>query len=435
MKDLSVFQLILLAVFAALAVSSVLVFALLVSGGGGTGVGPITIWGTLDGNAFATVIRQAAEDNGDLRQVTYIQKDEATYESDLTNALANGIGPDLFLLRQDYAVKDAGRVIPIPSNFLPEADVTKFKNVFIEAADPYLSSDGPLGIPLLADPLVLYWNRDLLGAAGFSEPPQYWDELSHMAEKIVKKNDAGTIQKSAVSFGEYANVDHAKDIVAMLVLQAGGFITTRDTSGRVVPSLSARTGASSQATESALRFYTEFSDPSKVDYSWNRSLPTSRAAFAAGDLALYFGYGSEQSVIGRMNPNLNFAVTPVPQIRGGDRVLGLARVYALATTRTSRNPGGAIKIAATLAGTGMSTSLSFALGIPSARRDVLSIPVQGDDELFNKQVILGRSWIDPDPEKTNDIFRAMIEGVTSGSARLTEAIQRADQEMAQLIGQ
>ena len=435
MKSLSVFQAILLAIFGALAVSGILVFAIFVGGGGGSAIGPITVWGTLNANAFAVVIRQAAEKESRLAQVTYVEKDPTTYESELTDALASGRGPDLFLLRQDYAMKDAGRIQAIPSNILPDADEARFKDTFIEAANVYTGTTGILGIPLLADPLVMYWNRDMFSSAGFARPPQTWGELNGIAQKVVKRNDAGIIEKAAVAFGEYANVNNAKDILSMLILQAGGRITLQDSTGRLVPALSTRTGEPAQATESALRFYTEFADPSKTSYSWNRALPTSRAAFSSGDLALYFGYASEAAQIARANPNLNFAIAPMPQTTNADRATNGARVYALAVTRTSKNPQGAITVAALLASAQLSQSLSIALGIPSARRDVLSIPSEGNDDLFNKQAIIARSWIDPDPEKTSGIFRAMIESVTTGRARLSEAVQRADQEMAEVIGQ
>jgi len=435
MKSLSVFQAILLAVFGALAVSGILVFALFVGGGGGGAIGPITIWGTLNGNAFAVVIRQAAENDSRLAQVTYVQKDPTTYESELTDALAAGQGPDLFLLRQDYAIKDAGKIQKVPRTILPEADEARFKDTFIEAAGVYAGTTGILGIPLVADPLIMYWNRDMFSSAGFARPPQTWGELNGIAQRIVKRNDAGTIEKAAVAFGEYANVDNAKDILSMLILQAGGRITLKDSTGRLAPALSAHTGEATQATESALRFYTEFADPSKTSYSWNRALPGSRAAFTSGDLALYFGYASEAAQIASANPNLNFAIAPMPQTASGDKSTNGARVYALAVTRTSKNPQGAITVAALLASAGLSQPLSVALGIPSARRDVLSAPAEGNDDLFNKQAIIARSWNDPDPEKTSDIFRAMIESVTTGRARLSEAVQRADQEMAEIIGQ
>ena len=172
MKSLSVFQAILLAVFGALAVSGILVFALFVGGGGGSTIGPITIWGTLNANAFAVVLRQSAENDSRLAQVTYVEKDPTTYESELTDALASGRGPDLFLLRQDYATKDTGKIQMIPKNILPDADEARFKDTFIEAAGVYVETTGILGIPLVADPLVMYWNRDMLSSAGFARPPQ-----------------------------------------------------------------------------------------------------------------------------------------------------------------------------------------------------------------------------------------------------------------------
>ena len=432
MKSLSVFQVVLLASFSALAISGILVFALVMGGAGGNAVGPVVIWGTQEPNAFAVVLRQAAENDSRLAQVSYVQKDPATYETQLTEALASGAGPDLFLLRQDYAMRDVGKVIPIPSDYLPRS---QFEDTFVESAQPYLSQSGVLGIPILVDPIVMYWNRDMLGSAGYAKPPQYLEEFPGVAQKVVKRDDTGKIAKAAFALGEYANIDHAKDILSLLILQAGGSITRKDNTERLVPALSARTaGQASQATESALRFYSEFADPSKTHYSWNRSLPNSRAAFAAGDLAIYFGYASEARAIARTNPNLNFAAAPVPQSKNRNSV-NVARVYALAVSRTSRNPIGARTAATLIADTAVARALSIALDIPSARRDVLAERSADENVLFESQAIIARSWIDPNPEKTNDIFRAMIEAVTSGVARYGEAIGRADQQMAQLIGQ
>lgn len=422
-----------LAAFGALAISGMLIFALVMSGGGGNSIGPVTIWGTLPPEAFTAVLRQASDNDGRLAQVAYVQKDAAEYEKLLTEALASGRGPDLFLLRQDYIVRNEGKVVPVPYDYLSRS---QFANTFVEAAEPYLAENGVLGIPLAVDPMVLYWNRDLFSGAGFAQPPKYWDEFPAIAAKIVKKDDAGKIVKAAVSFGEYQNVEHAKDIVALLILQAGGSITLRDNTGRLVPTLTARSaGSTSQAAESALRFYTEFADPSKVDYSWNRSLRNSQVAFAAGDLALYLGYASELSAIKRTNPNLNVAVAPMPQIRDAERPLSIARVYALSVARTSAKPGGAMTIASLMGNMDFARSLGLALGIPSARRDVLAGKASDEDALFNREALIAQAWIDPDSERTNGIFQAMIESVTVGSARPAEAIGRANQEIAQILEQ
>jgi len=449
MRSLSIFQITLLAVFGSLAVVGVVVFALFVGSGGGNIVGPVTIWGPFDATTFKNVIAQASESESRLTQVTYVQKDAATYEAEITNALASGDGPDIFILRQDYALRDSGKIMSTPYSGPTGISQSQFENTFVEAANPYLSYAGILGLPFLTDPLVLYWNRDLLSSGGYSQPPRYWDQLGDMVQKLTRRNDAGTILKATIPFGSFANVDNAKDILSVLILQAGGDITREDKTGRLVPALSARTGDTSQAAESAVRFYTEFADPSKANYSWNGSFPHSQATFAAGDLAFYVGFASEKSAIAKTNPNLNFDVAPMPQIRGADRATTVAHVYAFALTRTSGNPQGALTIASLLSATDLSQALSEAFAIPSARRDVLSayqsqsnvaggLAGTGLCEGQNVSICsatFSRAWADPDPDKTNDIFRDMINGVTSGSIAPTEAVQRADKELGQTIGQ
>lgn len=427
----SVFQIVLLGIFGAVAVAGVLIFALAVGGGNSGAVGPVRIWGTLDQAAFAAVIRAAAEGNTDLSQVSYEQKDEATYADDITAALASGSGPDLFLIRQDQAYAQSALVIPIPFSSLSES---QFKDTFIDGADPFIAASGLIAVPLMADPLVLYWNKDILATAGYAKPPTYWDELYPMAVAVTKRSDLGKIERATIALGEYQNISNAKDILSTMIMQAGGTITTRDSGGRLVPSLAPRAGDAGQSTVTALRFYTEFSDPSKGDYTWNRSMQEARQSFIAGTSALYIGYASEEALIARLNPNLNFSVSGMPQIRNAAASITTGRVYGFAIPRTSTNPTGALTAAFALVSGDVSRSLSTALGMPSARRDVLSLQADGNDQLFNKQAIIMRSWVDPNPVKTGTIFRDMIENTVSGSALITEAVTRADQEMAQLLG-
>lgn len=439
------FQIILLVVFGAFAIVGILIFALAVGGGASNAVGPVKIWGTLDQTAFTAVIRQAAEKDASLSQVSYEQKDSATYEETLTNALASGTGPDLFLVRQEYAAKDAGKAAIIQFSALSQS---QFENTFIGASAPFVGQGGILGIPIVADPLVLYWNKDMLASSGFSQPPQYWDQLMGIAQKVSKKNDTGGIVKSAVAFGEYQNVDNAKDILATLILQAGGPITSRDGAGRLVPALVSKVAGVTQPTESALRFYTEFADPSKDDYSWNRSLPASQKAFAAGDVGLYVGYASEEALIERANPNLNFAMAPLPQIRSKPNAMTTARVYALAASKAGKNPSAALQVAFLLGSAPIAKDLSTALGLPSARLDVseAALPngksvaftglgvAMGRDEVVISSAIAARSWVDPDPEATAEIFRGMIESVASGAQLVAQAVQRADQQLGNTLG-
>src|SRR3989344_6161150 len=157
MSRLSVFQIVLTAVFGALAVAAVLVFAFFVTSGSSNTVGPVVIWGTYDRNTVTGIIQDLIDTDSNFQQVTYEQKSKDSYMRELTEALAAGSGPDLFLVRQDEANQVTPRVVPIPYETLAR---TKFEETFIDAASPFLSAEGVIGVPFLSDPVVLYWNRD-----------------------------------------------------------------------------------------------------------------------------------------------------------------------------------------------------------------------------------------------------------------------------------
>jgi multiple sugar transport system substrate-binding protein len=426
---MSMFQVILLCVFGAFAIAGILIFAFLVGSNSGSSIGAVVMWGTFDEAAVVTVTRQLAENDDRLRQLTYVEKDPATFDVELTNALAAGTGPDLYILRSDYAVMDTPKVMIIPSE---QFSREQFESLFVEAAEVFLSPDGVLAVPLGVDPYILYWNRDLFANAGLAKPPVYWDEVQNVARAVTTRNDAGSITKAAIAFGEYSNVDHAKGIISTLIMQAGGPITTRDSVGKLLPSLQARTGQVAQPAQSALSFYTSFANPGQDIYSWNRSQSSSRDAFAAGDLALYIGLASEEPLVRRLNPNLNFGLAPMPQVREAERSITSGYGYGFAVPRAAANPGGALTAAYLLASPEASLALTTAFGISSARRDVLAQPAQGNDDLFNRMAIITRLWEDPSSPETDRIFRDMIESITSGAAKVSEAIQRADAAMREI---
>jgi len=191
-------------------------------------------------------------------------------------------------------------------------------------------------------------------------------------------------------------------------------------------------------TQTALRFYTEFADPIKSVYSWNRSLPNSLEAFSQGTLALYIGYASEVEAIQARNGNLNFDVAPLPQVRAGEqkKVLTFGKMYALAVPVVARNAAGGVQMAFLLTGQDSSDLLTQAIGIPSPRRDLLgTVPDDPVDVIFRSQALISSAWLDPNAEDSAQIFRRMIGGVTSGSLRISDAISRADTELTLLLAQ
>lgn len=430
----SIFQIVILAVFGIAIVFAVFVFAGLTGSSENADIGTVVLWGTVDQgimDSFLTLLNEVDDRAGNI---TYKQIEPDTYETQLVNALAGGTGPDLFMVTDSTVLHHWDKIQPIPIETLSQRT---YQDTFIDAARLFMVPSGARALPISADPLVLYWNRDMFARAGFSRPPQYWDELFLITEQMTKRNNANTIDQSAISFGEFDNVTHAKDIIATLIMQAGGDIVFTAEDGSINAGLAPQgLGTAIAPAQSALRFYTEFADPTKNIYSWNLSLPNSIDAFAQARLGMYVGYASDIAAIQAKNAHLNFDVAPLPQIRSGEarRILTFTHLQALAIPKVAKNPTGARAVALMLSDATAAQLFSEATGLPSARRDKLSErPADPVQAIFRDSVLVGKVWYDPDASRTNDIFRRMITGITSGALKPSDTVFRANEELRALL--
>jgi ABC-type glycerol-3-phosphate transport system substrate-binding protein len=185
---------------------------------------------------------------------------------------------------------------------------------------------------------------------------------------------------------------------------------------------------------SILKFYTDFANPSSVVYSWNRSFSNSDQVFSREDSAFYFGYASElQSMVNR-NPNQNFFVAGVPQIKDSKFKATGARVTGVAISSSSRNFNTAFTAASLMATSSFASSYAQALGIAPARRDLLSVP-PGDaySPIFYGSALYAKSWLDPSPRDTDNIFSVMINGVLSNNLSVSDAIKDASAKLSILL--
>jgi multiple sugar transport system substrate-binding protein len=367
----------------------------------------------------------------DLGTVRYIEKSSRTFDSELIEALASGTGPDLFLLDQGAIVRHEDRLVAVPYESYSERD---FRNTFIEEGELYLTAAGILGIPFSVDPLIMYWNQDILSSEGIAQPPKFWDEFYDLSSELTKRDQSNNIIRSAVAFGEYRNVTNAKEIISALAFQAGTAITMRTEIG--IESVLTRGGAGQvlAPAEAALQFFTEFSNPAKTTYSWNRGLPESRQAFAAGDVALYFGFASELPLLLKLNPNLNFDIAELPQSRESGKKVTFGRMSAFAIPKVSRNVSGAFRAALELSSANSVSIFSKVSGLPPVRRDLLS---QKQTDAYRSvtysSALISSAWLEPDDRETDGIFQRMVESVTSGRSKISDAVGNADKELANLL--
>jgi ABC-type glycerol-3-phosphate transport system substrate-binding protein len=434
MKGTSSFQSIVLIVFIVLIAGGVGVFALYRGGGKSVAIGAgVTIWGTVDSNIMRGLLRGLGDTYEGIDKVVYVEQDPRTYIPDLINALASRTGPDLFLIAQDKVLENKDKILAIPFENYSER---LFRDSFTEGGELFLAPNGILGFPLTVDPMVMYWNRDILTSEGYAVPPKYWDEFFGMSERISRADSKRVLSRSAVALGEYANVTHAKEIISLLALQAGTPIVEWNKSGSLTSVFKDKSPDSPEVpAEAAVRFYTEFSNPVQSTYSWNRSLPQSRQAFLGGDLAVYFGFASEFGELADANPNLNFDIAPMPQTRGGNgRAVTYGNMVGLVIPRASSNAGGALAVAQVLTTAQSLAMLGEYTGLPPVRRDMLIAPAPNTySSTFYQMALISRGWLDPAPDKTGEVFRRMIDDVTAGRSRIRQAVSTASSAIQNLI--
>ncbi len=424
------FQIILIVFFIAAALFGILVFSGAIPLGGkniDAGQGTIVLWGTVKLSTMSSLLESFNAANPTF-VVQYVEKSPETFDQELLEAIASGNSPDMFLLPDDLAFHYSNKIVVIPYQSFP---VANFKSAFAGAGEVFLSSRGILAFPLLIDPLVMYYNRSMLDASGIVNPPTYWDEFTADVQLLTKKDESNKIIKSGAALGHFANVAHAKDILATLFMQMGSPIVA-EKDGLHVSVLDDSTLVAD--LPAVLQFYVDFADPLKNIYSWNKSFPNSANAFSAEDLAFYFGYASEFPSFINKNPNQNFSIAPVPQIRSAKFKSTMSQVTGVAISSFSKNFNTAFIAATKMASGSFAQNLAEKTGVAPARRDLLAIkPKDAYSPTFYNSALFGRSWLDPSIKDTNDIFRGMIDSVLSNNLSTREAILGASTRLNLLL--
>lgn len=423
------FQIIVFGIFILLALGGLVLFANYSGiGGSGAKVGTVTIWGVLPADAMNIELDALKASNKDYGTVTYVQKSSDSFDAVLANAIASGVGPDLVLISQEELLAERSKLSVIPFSVISQRT---FLDTFLPIDELFLTDKGTYGIPLVVDPIVLYYNRTLLSSSGVAQPPSTWEAVTGLAPRLTLAT-GGQIIRSAIALGDYANIPAARGIVSLLLFQSGSPITSLS-NGAVRSALTTSANGSTfgvSPAESALSFYTQFADPAKTVYSWNRSLSDARQTFIAGDLALYIGYASEAPFLSAANPNLDFDMAKVPQPSTSQSRATYARAYVFAIPKASKNSTGALTVARTLAGKDLVMKASAALSMAPAQRALL-IPANNDkfQAVFYPDALVAKGWLSPLPATTDTIFAAMIGNITSGRLSVRDALAKADQAL------
>jgi len=424
------FQIIVIVIFIAAAVFSVFVFSGSIPIGKddkNVGQGTVVLWGTFPATTMSSIIDNFNTTNKNFT-VQYVEKSKDTFNQDLLEALAEGTGPDMFFLPDNLAISYNKKIFTIPYTSYP---VASFKNNFASAGEVFLTNKGIMAFPIAIDPLMMYYNRGILDSNGVVYPPKTWNDLVDLVPTLTKKDELGKIIKSTVAMGQFVNVNNAKDILATLFMQTGNPIVV-EKSGAHVSALNDDTRKHNLGA--VLKFYVDFADSLTNVYSWNRSLPSSVDVFSREDSAFYFGFASELPILVNKNPNQNFLIAPMPQIKNTASKITLGKVHGIAISSFSKNFNTAYIAAGLMSSGNFPASFARAFNMTPARRDLLAVkPNDNYSPYTYDSALFARSWLDPSPKSSDDIFRNMIEKVLSNLLSPEEAVNDASSKIDLLL--
>jgi ABC-type glycerol-3-phosphate transport system substrate-binding protein len=395
--------------------------------------GTVTVWGTIPQGSMANFVN-AFDKAAKTYSMNYVEVPYSQINSKLTSALADGVGPDLIIAPTEIAFANLSRLYPINTTTIPEAT---YRSSFVDAATilvypPY----GYIALPISVDPLVLYYNSDILSSNGFTSPPRSWMDLYIYNSKITKQDSNGNTTLSTIAFGTYDNIPHATDIILSMIFQQGQTpveqYATKDGDGNSIAAY--RVLVNQSVTEvgisplnAALAFTKDFSDTQKNTYNWNATSPDALSQFISGNLAFYIGYASEASYIKSANQKLYFNYTYLPQADGSKTTATFGKLNTIFMLRTSPNASPtslAYQVMVALATGPFSQNLVATTGAISALKASISDSISSGDqgaEIFGTSALITKTFYDLHRTDLESLMREAIRQIYNGEKSTVEA--------------
>ena len=384
----------------------------------------IEFWGIFDTPDQINGALTALKKNYPQVTVNYRSfNNENDYATALLENLAAGKGPDIFMVRNSALLKERDKIIAAPQTLITSIDL---KKIFPQVVEQDFSLQGLIyGLPLSIDTLAMIYNRDLLNKAALM-PPQTWEEFIKNIPLITKVDSVKTILEAGAALGTAKNIDHASDILNVLMLQTGTKMISADFR---------ETTFNSQEGINALNFYTQFSNAGNVNYTWNGSLPNSLEAMSQNKVAVVFDYAEALPKIRARNNFINLGVAPLPQPQSAVKSIAYPNYFGLVVAKQSKQQTLAWQIIKSLT-TDPATALSYLQNTkrpPALLSLVNSFDNDQDLTIFAKQIFIARSWPQKEQKAFEQVFLNAINAVVENHTDVKKALDTAVGEINQIL--
>jgi ABC-type glycerol-3-phosphate transport system substrate-binding protein len=417
----------------------------------------LEVWGVFDdSDVFQEINRQFSKINPRVKNVKYkkISGDVIEYEKELTNAIANGNGPDIIFFGNTWLSEHQEKIIPLPYS---QEYLTVFKENFVDVVEEdFVENNQIYSMPLYCDTLALFYNKDLFNQSGLTSPPKTWDELLDYVDYLTLTDSNGEIKQSAIALGRSkkpGGINRSSDILTLMMMQEGIEIYNEKQNMTVF-------GGDRKSID-VLDFYTQFALNGSRAYTWNSKMDYSIDSFKAGKTAMMINYSYWKNRLKEESPKLNFDTSEMPQHTLDDKInfsnywgLAVVKNRTLQPTRTDGSINytqenrideawNYIKYVTTnWQKNNPNVKLDFDptekylenTNKPSARRDLIekqkNDPYLGN---FAIQALTAKSWNQPKNLVVEEIIVEMIDEVVSGKKTSRDALRSAQTRINNLI--
>lgn len=266
-------------------------------------------------------------------KVELVITDWDTYKSKITAAISTNNAPELCTVLLTDVVPFAQVGLLEPLNELAAAAGVDFADLLPSAVSIASIGETVYGIPFRYDGSGIYYNVDLLKAAGYDTFPLTWDEMVEMSKKLTKDG----VYAFAWPLGNQANA------VTRLVQQLytyGGDILAED---GVTCTLNSEAGKKALANIVS-SIQEGYANPSSAEIDNTKM----RDMFGSGNLAFNFTGPFDVATLTTEYPNLNFATAVIPGVDGMGCTTANGWTLVMAKNCPSENKEAAAKMLAYL---------------------------------------------------------------------------------------
>jgi len=369
-------------------------------------------------------------------------KDAKDYEAKVVDALANGNGPDIWLIRNDWIPKHVDKSLPAFTADSKTDPITLLKQRIMPSVIDANTYNGKLyGVPLAGDALAIIYNEDFYNRyydqandeqkAVLKKLASSWEELKIQTAGISRSNGA-TVTRSAIALGTTENTFAPADVVGAFLVQSGSTVLTSDQKNINFNLAVYKNGSPTFPSTDALDYYTSFARPGQSNYSWSTSMGDPVDAFLNQKTGALIGYYSTLKQIMEKKPGFVVKVSPLVQKDPKADRVDYGVTWSHIVNKDTANPNLAWSYLSYLGSQNVLNSYTnltgkvsiVAPGSPLTFSDVWVDASQGKD-IYRTELQTMKSLPKPEWQQTDEILQDMIKQVVDSGQTSQNSVDTA----------